>query len=264
MHLILAFPAWLTVVLVIGLLGAFAAAGVLVVRRFWPTAENEISHNDVAGPIVATMGTVLAVMLSFMVVVEWQEFDTAAAGVQAEASAVIDIYHIGQNMPKNVFVPLQDALHDYVDRVVEDEWPKMRAGERSSAAHNALYRIIAVLAAYEPKTPGQQEIQRQCLMMAQTLADARRQRLFNNSQSIPGLLWFTLIFVGLVTIASCWFFRVRSVNAHVIMTVALAAVLGSIFVLIAEFDLPFRGDVRVTPEAFDHAHEVVLGIEPTR
>ena len=262
---LLAMPAWLAALLVIGAMSTFAGVGLAIVRRrFWSSQTDEISHNDVAGPIIGTIGTVLAVMLSFMVVTEWQEFDNAAAGVQTEASAIIDIYHISQNMPTRIFVPLQSALHGYVDRVVYDEWPKMRAGERSVAAHQELYRIIGILAAYDPHTPGQQELQRECLSLAQTLADARRQRLFNNAQSIPDLLWFTLVFVGIVTIVFCWFFRVRSLRVHTFMTVALAAVLGSMFVLIAEFDLPFRGDVHVTPAAFDHAHEVVLGIEPTR
>lgn len=258
-----AIPAWLFALLIVGLMSLLAAAAVIVVRRrFWVRTQN--SHNDVAGPIIGMVGTVLAVMLSFMVVTEWQQFDQAAAGVQTEASSVIDLFHLSEHMPKKVADPLQNLLHNYVDRVIYDEWPRMRRGQRSASAHQALYAIVGVLAAYDPKTSGQLAVQQQALELTRTLADARRQRLFDNDQSVPSALWVTLLFLGFTTIAFCCFFRVPNERIHVFMTVAVAAVIGAMFVLIIEFDLPFRGDVHVTPAAFDHAHEVVTRTEATR
>jgi hypothetical protein len=59
-----------------------------------------------------------------------------------------------------------------------------------------------------------------------------------------------MFFIAIVTIGSSYFFRVRSLAAHVLMTVALAAVIGAIFVMIAELDLPFRGDLQVRSTAY--------------
>ena len=59
-----------------------------------------------------------------------------------------------------------------------------------------------------------------------------------------------MIFIAAITIGAIYFFRVPSRLAHIVMTVAVAAVIGAIFVLIAELDLPFRGDPHISPEAY--------------
>ncbi|MDP9025851.1 MAG: hypothetical protein M3N13_10815, partial [Candidatus Eremiobacteraeota bacterium] len=99
------------------------------------------------------------------------------------------------------------------------------------------------------------------LGLTHTFNDARRQRLFDNQQAIPISLWWTILFISAVTIASLYLFRVANVKAHLLMTVALAAVISSILILIAELDLPFRGDISVPPTAFSRA-DAVIAVDP--
>jgi hypothetical protein len=40
---------------------------------------------------------------------------------------------------------------------------------------------------------------------------------------------------------------------HVLMVAALALVIGLVLFTVAAFDYPFRGDVRIGPEAFEQA-----------
>ena len=248
---IYAIPGWLFALLVIGLMCATSAAGLVLVHR--GKRDGQLSHNDVAGPVITTVGTVLAVMLSFMVVVVWQEFDASAANVQHEASAVSDLYHLAPALPAPVRTKLQAAIRSYVQIVIDREWELMRSGQRSMQARNVSLSILGIVAGYEPKTASQVALQQEAFELIKTFSDYRRSRIFDNQESIPAALWVTMIFIGAVTIGSSYFFEVRNFRAHLLMTLALAAVIGSIFVLIVEFDLPFRGDVSVPPTAFVHA-----------
>ncbi|NNM92929.1 MAG: hypothetical protein HKL92_06250, partial [Candidatus Eremiobacteraeota bacterium] len=92
MDWIYGIPTWLFALVAISIACTLAAFGLSIFERRVSLAS--LTHNDVAGPIVTTIGTILAVILSFMVVTVWQEFDQAAATVQNEAAALGDLYHL--------------------------------------------------------------------------------------------------------------------------------------------------------------------------
>jgi len=244
------FPAWVFMPVAIAVFCAIAGGGLLLVRRY---GERErITHNDVAGPIIGTAGTILAVVLSFMVVVVWQEYDASAGNVQREASALADLHHLALGLPTPLRGVLQRDLDRYAEIMVADEWPLMQHGGRSIRAHDLAYTIERDLVAYAPSTPRQETLQTRALALVETFADARRQRLFDNDQGVPKLMWAAMLALSAITIAFTYLFRVDSVRAHLFMTLGLSAIVAVIFVLIAELDYPFRGDIRIGPEPFEH------------
>ncbi len=250
---IYAMPAWLFTVVCVAVVTSLSVAGLFFTRRRFPHSE-QITHNDVAGPIVATLGTVLAVVLSFMVVTVWQEYDAAAQTVQTEVSAVSDLYHTASALPQPFKGRLQTELQRYVNAVVFDEWPLMRRGMISDVAHVEAFRVFHIVTSLKPQNTTQEALQADMISLSHAFNDARRQRLFDNHQAIPYILWFAMLFITAVTIASTYFFRVANLTAHVTMIAGLSAVIAIILVVIAEFDLPFRGDIQVPPSAYSHAY----------
>ncbi len=241
-------PAWLAAIVFIGGFSAVAVVGLRLARRLLPASD--FDHNDVAGPVVATIGTVLAVMLSFMVVTVWQEYDQAASGVNAEAGEIADLYHEAAVLPPAERDGIRFGLQTYVKEVVDREWQLMRSGQASPVARNEILNVVKIVEHFAPTTMAQQNAQADALKHGHGILDARRDRLAANVQSVPGLLWALMFFVAIVTIGSSYFFRVRSSTAHQLMTIALAAVIGAIFMMIAELDLPFRGDLQIPPGAY--------------
>ncbi len=63
-----------------------------------------------------------------------------------------------------------------------------------------------------------------------------------------------MMLVAAITLASSYFFRVSNARAHMTMTLTLAVVIGATFIMIAELDLPFRGEMQIPPTAFAHAY----------
>ncbi len=252
-------PWWLFLI-VIGGVCALSAAGLALFHRFVRQSE-ELTHNDVAGPIIGTVGTILAVILSFLLVTVWQQYDGAAATVEQEAGAVADLYHLAGSLPDPVRGQIQDDLHTYINAVVEDEWPAMKDGRNSPVARRAALQALAIVARYNPTAPAQQALQQDAIGLVHTIQDSRRDRLFDNAQGIPVFFWVSNLVLAAITIGFSYLFRVRSKAAHFVMTLSLAAVIAIIFVLIALFDYPFRGESQIPPTIFiDLQHQLGNGL----
>jgi hypothetical protein len=244
-----AVPEWLLFIIIVVGMAAIAAGGLMLYRMIVPQ-NDDVSHNDVAGPIISTVGTILAVILSFMLVSVWQQYDQAGATVVQEASAVADLYHAAGNFPEPTQSDLRRALRTYIAAILNDEWPAMRAGKVSASAARATYGILSTIVRYNPKTNSQQALQSDAIAFVNTFVDARRDRLFDNQSGIPLIFWIGMLLLSAVTVVCAYIFRIKNEAMHVFMCCALATVIGVVFVLIAEFDYPFRGDAQIPPTAW--------------
>jgi hypothetical protein len=243
------YPEWLLFTMVIIVMGLLAALGLMLYRKVVPQSD-DVSHNDVAGPIISTVGTILAVILSFMLVSVWQQYDQAGGTVVQEASAVADLYHAAANFPEPTQTQLRNALKVYTNAIIGDEWPAMRVGKFSETATKAQYGILGIIVRYEPKSSAQQALQQDAITFVNTLVDSRRDRLFDNQSGIPIIFWIGMWLLTAVTLGCAYIFRIKNEKMHVVMCTALAAVIAVVFVLIAEFDYPFRGDAQIPATAW--------------
>lgn len=256
---IYAIPAWLF--MSASVVGACAiACGLLALVRRHISRNEQITHNDVAGPILTLIGTVLAVMMSFMVVGVWQEYDNAAQTAQQEASALSDLHHLADAYPPRVKAQLQGAIDKYISLVVNQEWAAMKRGGESQAAHDTAYEVASVLNHWHPKNATEISMQERGMERVGTFLDRRRDRILANREGIPLVLWATMLFAGTVTVIFSFYFRVDRPKAQYLMVVAETAVIAIIFTLIAELDYPFRGDVAIDPYSFMHVMHTLHGV----
>lgn len=241
-----AFPAWVFFTLSVLAACAVAATGLLVFQRFVPPRD-ELSHNDVAGPIVGVFGTILAVAVAFLLVGNWQEYDAAAASVGQEASAAGDIFAMSTALPEPQRSAVRRDVQAYVDTLVNVEWPAMRHGGVSPQAKPLLKVLATDIAGWDPKTATAQNAQQASMTLLIQMMDARRTRLVTNDQGIPGYMWLTNWVLAILTIASCYLFRVRSRAVHFALILGLAAGIALVMCGTAELDYPFRGDMQLQP-----------------
>ncbi|MBC5824622.1 MAG: DUF4239 domain-containing protein [Candidatus Eremiobacteraeota bacterium] len=199
---------------------------------------------------MSIIGTAYAVLLSFMVVVVWQQYNASDETASAEAGAIADLHHLSEGLPAPLSAGLKEELDEYIRVMIGQEWPAMKRGNWSSRAQ-ALSRIMArQIIAFQPKNAAQQSVQQQALSVLRTMLDARRQRLHDNETGIPRILWWTLCAAGAVTVAFSYLFGLENMKIQLIMTAALATTISLTFVLIAELDYPFRGDTAVSPHSW--------------
>jgi Protein of unknown function (DUF4239) len=233
---------------------ALAVGGLIVVQRLVPTSVRR-QHNDVAGFIYAVLGVVYAVLLGLVVVAVWEQWNAATGTADREASELAEVFWAADRMPESEGHHIQELVRAYARVVVDEEWPLMRQGKSSPKAWALLDEVRSAVQNFQPSTPAQQVLYQQGLERVHDLADARRERLLDADQGLPAILWIVLIVGGIVVIGFTYLFGLDSTAIHLLMVAALALIIALVLFTVAELDFPFRGDVRIGPEAM----EQVLG-----
>ena len=229
---------------------SLAAGGLILVQRLVPK-EVRMQHNDVAGFIYAVLGVVYAVLLGLTVVAVWKEWNAAAASADQEASGVAEVFYVADRIPEPEGRRIQELARSYARVVVEEEWPLMRQGKSSQKAWALLDEIRSEVQDFQPSTPAQTVLYEQGLERVHELADARRERLLLADHGLPAILWVVLIIGGVVVIGFTYLFGLDSTVIHVLMVAALALIIALVLFTVAELDFPFRGDIRLGPEAME-------------
>jgi hypothetical protein len=241
-------PAPLLALAIVGVTVAVAIGGLLVVRRIVPPATLE-SHQDVASYIFAVVAVLYAVLLAFVVIAVWEEFEDAEADATREASALWLLYEDAKLLggPGDAAT---DAVVDYVRSVVDEEWPAMETRQAEAPATDlALETLWDRYSALTPQDDAANAFYEEGVERLHEVSELRRTRIFISRGGLPGSLWSVLIVGALLCIAFTYFFGVRNVAAQVLMVSALGAMIGLVLFLILSLELPFTGDLRVGPDA---------------
>jgi hypothetical protein len=150
---LLKLPLSLLALLVVGLPVLLAVVGLLLVRSRVPHPRQP--HHDVAGYIYSGLAVLYAVLLAFVVVIVWQQFNTTDIRVHREADELNDLLRAAQAFPIPVQHAMLEAVRSYARAVIEEEWSDMgRDTENSTAwqAYNNRWQIIRTL---EPQSPAE-------------------------------------------------------------------------------------------------------------
>jgi len=233
-----------------------AVGGVALMRRTF-SQERLQRHNEIAGPIHATIGVIYAVILAFVVIAVWDQLNDAYASVVYESGELIAMNHDLQALPVGEGRKVHAALEEYARAVIDREWPALEEDRyivRTTPEYRELWSVIRRVEAED----------RQGRVWLETMIDRlnsidewRSQRLLLVESSVPAPLWILLICGGLVTILFAALFGAEHGPTQMIMVSALAALIAFTLFLITAIDHPFSGAVRVEPEAFRHALEQI-------
>lgn len=236
-------------ILIVILALALTCSGLLLVRKLVPKHVLK-SHYELANAVFNAIALAYTVLLAFVVVVAWQNFNETKTDVETEANCVVDLYRDSAAFPPVFQGQVQGILKHYVNTVVGEEWPMLARGQESETARAALRKAWSLYTAFEPKTEKEKIFLAEAAGKLNELREARRLRIIDSRAGIHGALWFILIVGGFTTISFTFFFGADSFATHLAMASSLAIVIALILYTILLFDFPFTGDVRIGPEIF--------------
>ena len=244
-----------TGLLIVAVATVVAVGGLVLVHSLYST-ERRKQHNDVAGFIYAVLGVSYAVLLGLMLIAVWEQWNAAQDVASDEANELAGIFYWAHALPQPEGRHIQELARSYAQVVVEEEWPLMEQGRASPKAWASLDELRGAILGLDPPTSAQQTPYDQArynevLDQLHALGDARRERLLAAGKGLPTILWLVLIGGGVITIAFTYLFGLTSTMVHTLMVAALAVVLSLSLFSIAALDHPFRGDVRIHPEALE-------------
>jgi len=244
-------PLWVIGVVVTIVVVGYAV-GLMLLTRYRVGADKLKENNEVAGFKYAVVGVLYAVLLAFVVIAVWEDYSETEDSVRDEAKAAIDLYHVALALPDKGG-EIQEAVQRYVKSVYDYSWDAMALGGRSERVSRDLQALNAAILQQQPNNPKEQVLFQHALDLLTLITDSRNERLESANGSVPGVLWFVLLVGGLITLGYPAFFASHNLDAQIIMTGSLAALLALTLFLGLAFDFPFTGDPHISRDPFADA-----------
>lgn len=243
-------PVWLGVGMVLFAI-LTSLGGLLLVRRSVELRRLQQQH-DVAGFIIAVVGVLYAVLLAFIVVIQWQAYSTAQANASQEATAIGNLYRdaVALGPPGR---QLTSATANYAVQLAYREAPYLAKHQRqlpgANRSENEVWKALSNLNA---STASHAVFVQRAIEDASTAAEDRRTEIEDSRTELPTALWVVLLAGGALTVGFTYFFGLESFGAQAAMVSTLAAMIALSLFLILTLDLPFTGGMSVKPDALKH------------
>lgn len=240
-------PYWAVMAILSTLAVIVACLGHAIVRRLVPY-HDLVKHNDVAGFTIAIIGVIYAVMLAFVVVVVWEQYNDADSRYGDEVSAIADLDAYARAVPPDATAAIHAMAAHYVRLMIDEEWPAMLRGRDSSGAAQVLSDLQQTLVAVKPKDTRSAILQLRLMESLQRAKDDRSRRLSDNQQTLPQVLWVALLIGAVITVCFGYLFGVENFRVQLAMTASVALLIAVSFTLLIELDFPFRRDAAISAD----------------
>lgn len=195
-------------------------------------------------------GTFYAVLLGFTIIALWQAITETKNLVADEATSLSSIVRFSRTFPEKDRIAILRAVKNYVDLVVNEEWPAMKEGKDSEQTWDAFNYLFATIVALEPE--GQVQIIRysELLNVADKALQTRRQRLGHIDSLVTGSMRY-LLTAGAALLMFCLvLIAVGSNKMTTLLVYVVAAFLAFVFSFVVVFGYPFSGDRAVSSRPF--------------
>jgi Protein of unknown function (DUF4239) len=227
-----------------------AVGGLALVQHLVPWQVRR-QHNDVAGFIYAVLGVVYAVLLGFVTIAVWEDFQAAKGTANSEANDLGELFWLAHEFPEPQRDKVQELTHSYARVVVDEEWSLMEQGHASPRAWTLVNEMRSSIYGFDPKTQAELARYDEGLVLVRDLVDQRRLRLLEASEGIPYILWGVLLIGGIIVVGFTYLFGLENTQSHTLMIALLAAVISIVLFTIHALDHPFSGITRVDRDAFE-------------
>lgn len=230
------------------LLAIFAASGLLI---HWLCCRSRFSGRirqcTLATPFISSIAVLFALFLGFLLANAISQKNRAFQAVQTESTALLVLNGQREAMLAQTGA-IREAIFDYAQAVVSDEWPQLQEGRSSPKAEAALFALIRLLAGRDTLDAVGSSNHGKMLALAEKVADARSDRIAIVTSHPERLVWPALFLLGVLTQLAISMVHLDCVrtNAVALSLFSLSAVIA--LWLIAIQENPFRGRVGVPPE----------------
>ncbi len=243
-HYINHWPIWM-------LLLSFAAASIALMfilhKLFRALLDKFVPGHkaDLAINIHTSISTLAGLIVAFCLVQAVSTYRQTESVVRQEAVRINSLDRLLVRYGGPELETVRQALREYAQSIVKDEWVAMDAGRRSEKT-DALFRpVYKGVENIRPSTPREVVAYNEMLKLTDSLADSRNDRLDAAEFAIPTIFWAAIgMLVLLKTMLSAY--ADRSLSSDIVWAAQMAA-FSSLLALTFSFDEPLRGAAAIKP-----------------
>jgi len=235
-------PGIICLLFVMAVIGA-AQLGLYIFNRLQDRSK-PFRNNEVAGIMFGAVGLIYSLILTFVIVAVWGNYEDLTKNIQAEADKMNNIITHTSTMPDSIRLPIYQALYNYCQQVKDKEWRMENDDENYQSA--AIPRLRLMLLTQQPKN----ELQRNVFSVIDEdlskITELRRNRLNYNHSQIPRLVWFILQWGSIMLVVFSYFFYVISPFHKRIYLSFFAGCLAMCLFLVWSLDHPYSSRTQLS------------------
>jgi len=247
---LLMLPPWLLFFLINSFFIVVSVLMLYIIRRCTHYQIRK-GHNDVAASIFNKAGTVYGIILAFVVVILWQEYNKSMESALKEGTEALELYQDLSLYPnqKQTASATKSLVH-FAELVIKDEYPAMAKMKISPTTEKAMTKLREEIQHINPQNVHEQILYTKILKDMENLSKLRQERLADMESSLPGIVWGALIVGAIITIMFSILLGAEKLWLHSLLTSMLAVILATAFYLIIELDYPFVGELSAKPTSY--------------
>ena len=205
-------------------------------------------NNEVAGIMFGAISLIYSLVLAFVIVAVWEDYDKLNQTIETEADKLNEIITHSRNLPDSVKAPLDSALTGYCREVIDSEWEMKESEDRDRAS--AIPGLRRLLQRLEPQDRRQESVFNVLDSDLSTVTELRRNRLAHSRSQVPSAVWLILKTGSVMLILFSYLFTVPSETLKRVYLFFLSGCIAMCMILVYTLDQPFTGNARVSYEPY--------------
>ena len=233
----------------------FAATFLLAASIYWVVTRLAVNDRArafkaVSPGMLPPLGILFALLVGFIAVEVWNNFDKAKVAVASEASALRAVVLLAGNFPEEQKTRIYALIDRHIEEAMNKEWPAMaqHRATLSTLRANALIEALHDTLTLKPADDIQRTAQPEMVKALQMALDARRQRIVVSQSAVGTVKWAGILLQGLCTLVAIAMVHSDNRLACAIAMTLFGTGIALSLLLIAAYSRPFTGEISVGPD----------------
>ena len=232
----------------------FAATYLLAASIYWVVTRLAVNDRArafkaVSPGMLPPLGILFALLIGFIAVEVWRDFDKAKDAVASEASALRAVVLLAGTFPEEQKTRIHALIESHIEKAVNEEWPAMARQQATlSTLPTDLIEALHDTLTLKPADESQRIAQSEMVKALHTALDARRQRIVISESSVGTVKWAGILLQGLCTLLAIAMVHSDNRLACAIAMALFATGIALSLLLIAAYSRPFTGEISVGPD----------------
>lgn len=239
---------FLCILFVLGVI--MLSQGGLVIFNWWHNRQKWQQSNEVAGIMFGALGLIYSLVLAFVIVAVWNNYDELEQTIEKESDKINNILAHTATLPDSLKQRLSNNLSHYCNQVLKKEWKMQKTGDEEHPS--AIPSLRLMLLHSQPESKLQENIFSVIDQDLSDISDLRRARLNHTRSHVPDLVWLILKAGSIMMILFSYFLNVSSLKLKRIYLLFMVSNIAMCLFLVYTLDHPFSGSAQVSRKPYEN------------
>jgi Protein of unknown function (DUF4239) len=227
------------------------AAFAYLIRRIGAT-DGVVENNEAAGQVFTLVGGLMAVLVAFVLISLFDRASAAKDGSYTEADSLVATVWAADAFPDQLRDDIAVHVKSYVDTVVHDEWPRMRAGESvGEEGWEELSELRRMISSAPSDNDWMIDQKNEASGQLWEAYQARQERIgIATGGAVNSVVWFAMVAGAIMALALPLMFGGPRPATHILIVSTLAATMTLLLYATHQLQNPYSGGAEIPPTAF--------------